>query len=128
METGGQPEVDMESVIKDVVTGIETSRQLEKEMVGQLKVEIEEVTEAMYLLQHRATMYLKLFGNRRVIMDFAFKSMMDAAQMKDSVSELFTCPDYLFDYIHRKSQFLSQPWRVVHICTFWCSRMYTGLQ
>ncbi|KAL2541622.1 ubiquitin-like-specific protease ESD4 [Abeliophyllum distichum] len=66
---------------------------------------------AMYLLQQRATMYPKSFGNKRVIMDFAFKTMLDVAQMiKESCRDNFTIPDYLFNYVHGKSQSNDQPW------------------
>ncbi|KAL2460927.1 Ulp1 protease family protein [Abeliophyllum distichum] len=69
------------------------------------------VDMAMYLLRQRAAMYPKSFRNRRVIMDFAFKSMLDVAQMmKDSCPDNFTLPDYLFNYVHGKSQSNGQPW------------------
>ncbi|KAL2461935.1 Uncharacterized protein Adt_45355 [Abeliophyllum distichum] len=37
--------------------------------------------DAMCLLRQRAAMYPKSFENKRVIMDFAFKNMLDIAQM-----------------------------------------------
>ncbi|KAL2465623.1 Uncharacterized protein Adt_41474 [Abeliophyllum distichum] len=87
----------------------------------------EHVDMAMYLLQQRAAMYSKSFRNRRVIIDSAFKNMLDVAQlMKDSCPYNFTCPDYLFDYVHGKSQPNGQLWEVVHICTFWYVRIHTG--
>ncbi|KAL2487310.1 ubiquitin-like-specific protease ESD4 [Abeliophyllum distichum] len=69
------------------------------------------VDMVMYLLRQRAAMYPKPFENRRVIMDFTFKSMLDVAQMmKDSCPDNFTCPDYLINYVHGKSQSNGQPW------------------
>ncbi|KAL2462203.1 Ulp1 protease family protein [Abeliophyllum distichum] len=65
----------------------------------------------MYLPRQRATMYPKSFGNKRVIMDFGFKNMLDIAQMtKEFCQDNFTIPDYLFDYVHGKSQSNSPPW------------------
>ncbi|KAL2462320.1 Uncharacterized protein Adt_45740 [Abeliophyllum distichum] len=65
----------------------------------------------MYLLRQRATMYPKSFGNKRVIMDFAFKNMLDVAQMtKECCPDNFTIPDYLFNYVHGKSQSNGLPW------------------
>ncbi|KAL2531670.1 Ulp1 protease family protein [Abeliophyllum distichum] len=72
----------------------------------------------MYLLRQRTAMYPKLFGNRRVIMDFTFKNMIDVAQMmKESCPNNFTVPDYLFDYVHEKSHSNGQPWEgCTHMC------------
>ncbi|KAL2480456.1 Ulp1 protease family protein [Abeliophyllum distichum] len=51
-------------------------------------------------------------------MDFAFKNMLDVAQMtKESCPDNFTIPDYLFDYVHGKSQSNGQPWEG-------CTHMY----
>ncbi|KAL2506329.1 Ulp1 protease family protein [Abeliophyllum distichum] len=66
---------------------------------------------AMYLLRQRAAMYPKSFGNKRVIMDFAFKNMLAIAQMtKEFCEDNFTIPDYLFDYVYGKSQSNGQSW------------------
>ncbi|KAL2470620.1 Ulp1 protease family protein [Abeliophyllum distichum] len=66
---------------------------------------------AMYLLRQRTTMYPKSFENKRVIMDFAFKNMLDIAQMtKEFCQDNFTIPDHLFNYVHGKSQLNGQTW------------------
>ncbi|KAL2458528.1 Ulp1 protease family protein [Abeliophyllum distichum] len=71
----------------------------------------EHIDMAMYLLRQRATMYPKSFGNKRVIMDFAFKNILEIAQMiTDSCPNNLTIPDYLFDYVHGKSPSNGQRW------------------